>query len=744
MKLPNLPFLQTKPKAKKEYFLALLARPNSFGAILFEEIDKNLSIITSFTQSSARSLDVLTSEELVDLGDQVITEIEKSLPEGVNVEKTIFAVPYSWVEEGKIKKESLLKLKKVCDSLALTPMGFIISVEAIIAFQQKKQGAPLTAIFAEISKDAASVFLVKTGTIMESKSAAIEESAVKTVENLLRQTEKFEVFPSKFILFASDANEEVSHAFLKHKWSEDLAFLHEPHVETLEGSFEDEAIVNGVATQMGFDVLEPETAEEKKEDAEIENNNFGFLKEKDIAEVVAEKEVAEATAQIPHMKTHANVGETEELPPIQEKRVNEDTQDMVQEEEEINTSPKKNMLAPIFGIVSGMHLPKLPGFHVGVPHGNKLLIIIIGILLAVGILAFFYYNSLLKAEIAITTTQKTFQKDIDVNFSSNGSTSVSDKVVAMKVISVDVSDESTANATGTVDTGDRAKGTITIYNKTDSPKTLAKGTVVTGNNLKYDLNSEVTIASTSAFSTSFSSGDSGVTAEKFGQEYNLPSSTNFTVQGYASTDIFAKNSSALSGGTKKSVTAIAKSDLDNLASSLLSSLKGKANSQASGKVDSNSVLITDPLSGDYTSEKFSKHAGDQASSVTLKGAATYKFGAYKKSDVENLVKVQAGSPIPSEFTYVPDKSHITVKNIKVDKNGNATATLSINAIFEPQLQIDTVARDTSGKSPDVVTKKLEQNQDVADVTITFKNKLPLFPLLLPINPKHITVSIHNQ
>src|SRR5690348_2118141 len=112
----QLPFL-TKKQEKKEFFLSLLIHPHTVGAILFEEVANNISIVATKREAQKKVVDDLSSEELIEASDKLVSSLETSLPEHDMVSKTVFSVPYSWVEDGKIKRDYLLNLKKVCDAL---------------------------------------------------------------------------------------------------------------------------------------------------------------------------------------------------------------------------------------------------------------------------------------------------------------------------------------------------------------------------------------------------------------------------------------------------------------------------------------------------------------------------------------------------------------------------------------------------------------------------------------------------
>lgn len=226
------------------------------GAILFEEINDKLFILATSETETAKDTDELSVEGLIHGADRVITSVESSLPAGGTVEKTIFSVPFDWIEEGKIKPEYLEKLKKLCQDLSLTPVGYLTSVEAVIHLIERNEGAPVSAIFLETGRDTAYAYVVRAGKILEFLSQDIAQgSLISAVETLFKQIESVDVLPSKIILANYDGSESLQQQFLSHKWPKDIPFLHLPQVVVLEKGFENEAVINGVASQMDLEVL---------------------------------------------------------------------------------------------------------------------------------------------------------------------------------------------------------------------------------------------------------------------------------------------------------------------------------------------------------------------------------------------------------------------------------------------------------------------------------------------------------
>src|SRR3989344_7904771 len=173
MKLPLLPFLEKKES--REYFLALVLRNEKVNAVFFEESLGKVSVLGKHSEYFENSIEQVSLEELLGILDKAISTAEQSLPENVETVKTIFGVKGSWVEDNKIKKDYLLKLKRISDELGLVPIGFLVAFEAIVHLLQKEEGAPVTAILVETGEKYVSVAHIKAGKIIESKTSEIIE-----------------------------------------------------------------------------------------------------------------------------------------------------------------------------------------------------------------------------------------------------------------------------------------------------------------------------------------------------------------------------------------------------------------------------------------------------------------------------------------------------------------------------------------------------------------------------------------
>ena len=296
------------------------------------------------------------------------------------------------------------------------------------------------------------------------------------------------------------------------------------------------------------------------------------------------------------------------------------------------------------------------------------------------------------------------------------------------------------NSTGKKETCEQAKEEITIYNKTDQKKIFAKGTIIIGpNDLEFELSGEVNIASTSPFSTSLSSARGKVTAGKFGKEYNLPSSTNFTIKGFSSAQFIGKNSDSITGGTKKETTVVSSEDLDELLSSVTEKFEKEAISKAREKLSSDQDILQNALSSEILERKYTKKEGEESGSVGILAKIKYSIGEYKKSDIDLVLESFSREDVPGTYILNTSDSKIEISDIKIGKDNNARAVLKVSAVYAPQIESEKLAGSLKGKSSNVAEKQIKTIAGVTNVVITFRNNLPFMPLILPQNSKNILI-----
>ena len=793
MKLPSLSVFEKK--VKPQYYLSLILRDEKAIAVVFEELSGVIKVVGQGEEYFPGSIEDLSVEQLLEICDKIISKAETPLPKGIETQKTIFALKENWVEESKIKKENLDKLKKVCDELGLTPIGFLVITEAIINLLQKEEGAPVTTILAQISKENVSVSHIKASRIIETKISKIHETASFTVDTLLKHFEIPEILPAKVIIF-TDQEKELSQEFIHHQWSKSLPFLHLPQIVALAGNYDVKAVLHGAAKQMGF-AVSPHLMDFKKDE---EIPEFEFTKEEEDAplptkqeEVISEPQELEETEEtketevtnqeeeikdevIAYPAEHFGFMEGEDVtkttPFKEEKLEQENFESISYEKEKIVEEPKLaiiedekrspfpdfreerkserpsaagalNLLAlvsGVFGKLAGVISNSMLRFK-----GRKI-VLIPAVIIAFLVLVFIYYLFALKATVVLSVSPKTEEQKQNAVFSTSSSTDVAENIIAAEFISVSEDGSTTVNATGKKETGTSAKGKVTLYSRFTSDKTIQSGTVIVGSNgLEFTIDDSVKVASASAdASAQPTTATVAITSKKFGKEYNLPAGVKFSVGSLNTGDIIAKNENPFSGGTKKDIIVVSKDDLGKAEDELAKDLEQKAKDDIAKKISSDKILL--PIFIDTTVDKSepNKKVDDEADTLTIKGTVTFKTLSYSKSDLVSFAKSLLKNKIPEDLTIDENNIKVEVSNSKKKGDSEISASLNIKANLLPKIEQDKTIKKVAGMSVADAEKEFKSLPQVSEVTITLSPRLPFIPKFLPGDPNKIKITVKSN
>ena len=777
MKLPLLPFL--KKKENKEYFLALVLRNENVNAVFFEESGGKVSVLGKHSEYFENSIEQASLDELLDVSDKAISTAEQSFPKNIEAVKTIFGVKGAWVENNKIKKEYLIKLKKISDELGLVPIGFLVIFEAIAHLLQKEEGAPVTTILVETGEKYISIANIRAGRIVESKTSEILESPAQTADNLLKHFSSSEILPARIIIFSGDEDEVQE--FINHRWSKDLPFLHLPQVTSLPSEFDGRAILFGAAQQMGFDVLETEISqgvekepvrnasasvadgeiekidEEGKESEEGEKNEekyeepeedetvtdkvkkipdesaveyFGFVEGKDIAKEPMPKK--EPTQDFPQEILEKQI---EEIP--EEIKLEKGDQEQLPSNAAIILSGLKSVSSKLFGIAKKLPIKSLAG---AIPRGGRGVIIPAVLILSIFIFIILYLF-INKATVVLNIDGKKIDKNQNVTFSDKPS-DPKNNIIQAEFVSVSEDGSVSTQSTGKKEVGDKAKGTVTIFNNATSSQTIsAQTTILSSNDLEFALDKSVTVSSASGdiFSgTTPGKANVNVTADKIGQEYNLPSNIKFTIG--ASTTMAEKNDNPFSGGTKKEIAVVSKDDIEKLLQNLPKNLEQKAKDDLKKEVSGDKVLLPVFISATVSKKDFDKNTNDEAKQVTLKGSVDFEGIAYKKSDATNFANELLKTSISNDLTVDSNNIKVQVKDIKENKNKEVAANITIGGVLVPKIDEKKLSNDISGKSFEDAQDVLEKLPQVGSVEIKLFFNIPFFPKRLPFSSKNVKIT----
>jgi len=770
MKLP-VPNPFQKKKSSSVHYLALLLRDEKAVAIIIEEVQGTVKVIGRHEEKLPSPLENFEYEELLSVLDKTISSAEETLPSSIETENTVFGVKETWVEDKKIKKEYLIKLKKICDELSLKPIGFMVTPEAIAHLIQKEEGLPLSAVLADITDDSVTLSLFRAGKIVQTASGPINESVPHTVDGLLHHF-TIDVLPSRIVLLNENEDSALGQEFIAHHFSKSIPFLHVPQISVLPAGFDGKAMVFGAAEQMGlsashiFDDLvitdldqdikhkskqkDHEDTEEKtdkivddkdssltkNEEKDLKNNqdndDFGFVIGKDVTEVKPSPySVPEINIQEEPLKSHRS----DNLSSVDFAKNMEKSNDQIIDDDK--PSILHSSMSKVKSLAS--FLPSIPFSGASLPRGKLMIIIPAVLLLFIALLVL--YITKVSAEVTLILEPKGIEKQETVTLSVDGANNFNENILAAKEVEVQLEGSLSMNVTGKEEVGEKAKGTVTLFNNSESRRTVASGTVLTSaNNRKFVTDKEVVVASASGsiFSgTKPGTSQVAVTAEKIGNEYNLPSNTEFTISGIS--NIAAKNDSAFSGGSKKEVTVFSKKDADKLSADLPKSLEEKALDALEEKLGGEEISLNEFTDITLTKKNFDKDVGDEAKQVTLKATVLFTTFSYNQKDLNELAQTLLKDDFSDDLSLSDKDTKTNLEDIDIENDEEITATLKVSGGLVPNIDNQSVVDQISGKSFTEATEVLRSLPQVKNAEVKLTPNIPFLPQFLPRMKENITV-----
>lgn len=729
----KLPFsFGFRKKEEPTYFLALLLRDERIIAAIFEELFGKVRVVSQEEALFGDSLESASIEEFLDTLDAAVSKAEQALPKEVETHKTIFGIKGNWVEEGKIKKECLSKLKKACDALGLEPLGFLVIHEAIAHLLQKEEGAPVSAILVEVEKQHLGVTLLRAGRLVETKRTKREDPAPATTDRMLHHFTNYEVLPSRLIIFdgvsKDEHTESIIQEFIAHQWSKSLPFLHVPQITPLPKGFAAKAVLFGAATQMGFEVLQEgrEESEPTRSLPQTSATAFGFEVNTDVAatrEIKHEKEMQRQTLPLQPASpplAHEGLRRGKRLG----NHILEVTHTFLG-----NAVGRGKRFAPLLA-----RFPEVRGKMLFLPP----------LIVAVILLIFVIYLFGIKATVTLIVSPRVVERNQDITFSIDGSSDLSKNTIAGKFVLVSQEGTVETTTTGKKELGDKAKGTIMIFSRLSDTRTFSQGTALTSSNdLLFVLDKDITIASSSADASSPPTTlKAAITAKNIGKEYNVPSGTKFTIGQISQVLLVAKNDAPFEGGTKREIPSVAKDDLEKLTDELPKKLAEKAKGALAKTATREEGVLPTIVGATLVEQNFSKKAGEEATKVSLAGTVSYQSIAYRKEELDAISK-QLLKPEGST-KLSKDGIQYEVTNVTKKKEKEVQATLKLKASLLPEIDEETMRRTIAGKSFDEVQATLSQIPQVQSVDIILLPKLPFLPHLLPRLEGNVQIAVQTE
>ncbi|MEO8105489.1 MAG: hypothetical protein ABI602_04100 [Candidatus Saccharibacteria bacterium] len=379
------------------------------------------------------------------------------------------------------------------------------------------------------------------------------------------------------------------------------------------------------------------------------------------------------------------------------------------------------------------------------------LLLVGGVLLLIALIVglVFALNVLPKAAITISTNASDVNVGLNVNLDTAAQTlDLATATVPSKQVQSPKTTTQSTPATGQKNTGDKAKGSVTITNCSADSSTqlnIPAGTGVSANGLTY-ITQESASLTTSSFSgkgacqsfNGITSKTVSVTAQAGGANYNMASDTVMKVAGFTSAQ--AKTSSDISGGTDNIVKVVSQTDIDTatqkMATQDSSGVKQDLQSQLS-------VAGYTPIAATFNAGTpvvtSSASAGSTVDTVTVTQVTTYTMLGAKQADLKTLIDNDVKKQIDTSKQSILSEGLADAK-YKVNSATTTGAQVALQTIATagPDLNVADIKQQSAGKKGGDIKRLLQATPGVTDVNVKLS---PFWVQSVPKKITKITVTI---
>jgi hypothetical protein len=304
-----------------------------------------------------------------------------------------------------------------------------------------------------------------------------------------------------------------------------------------------------------------------------------------------------------------------------------------------------------------------------------------------------------------TITIKTSSEPVSANFNlaASADTPAVDSakgVIPAKLETTDQNGSQQVTATGQQNNGDKATGSATLTNCSNSPVTVAAGTGISQNGLAFITQSSVSLDSGNftsggvCKSTGSHVGSVHIVAQSAGSKYNVTLSGASVVSGVTA-------SGSASGGTDSIVTILSQSDVDAAKAKLTTGTSGDQFTKDFEKklTDSGEYVLSSTLKAGDPVINASPAVGQPASTANVTIKITYTVLTVKKSDLSQAIEDKTASQIDKTKQKL-NGNFLSDANITVQSQSSPTsATLAVNeeTTAVPIINVATVKKTAEGK-----------------------------------------------
>lgn len=356
-----------------------------------------------------------------------------------------------------------------------------------------------------------------------------------------------------------------------------------------------------------------------------------------------------------------------------------------------------------------------------------------------------------KAHIVIKTENKSMSLETTVTAATAVKTpDTQNKILPLMTKTIDKVETAKAPATGSKDVGNKASGTVVLYNcskddkLSDTVRTVPAGTGISSSGLTFILQADVEVSPSgytgNACKSDKPSKEVAVVAQSGGDNYNLSART-YAVAGFST--ISAVDDTGMGGGTTKKVTIVSEDDCTNVKNQVSAVKADDYTKQLKDQlVAAGQVVVSDSFVATNAGVSCSPAIGAEASEITASATYKYSMSGVDEAGLDQILQAQATKELNDTSQAVLNSGAKEAKLTTAQKKSATELTVAVNTTAETGIKQDpaAIAQSVAGQKYGTTLDTLRSTPGVADVVVTYS---PFWVRKTPSNVDKITIVFEN-
>ncbi len=741
--------------------------------------------LVSFAHNIASVVSFTSLTEFTPTPDGFINRIDHILSDfyqqtNIETDEAIFVISQDWLISNQLtpsRKKFLTQAKKDLD---LKINGFVVLEEAV-TFALKNANPPVESfLFLSILNHSVHLTQIELGRITQHVSVTKSQNLTEDIAELISRL-KTQVRPLHLLVFTPEPK-KITSLLDQINWQEELGFVHPPNLTywsakdlfqnliqiILGEAYKNPITVNFTSSQSQTSIpssslSDPSSLPSSTSPPDTKPGQKTTVSDSSLSQPPPDPPPPTVSTPSPSSSTPA-VSDLSDAGVILNPAPQSDSSPTLSPP----TTPKLNLPKPNLSFsgfnlnfIKSFSLPKLnfknlnlvpklkPLFNFLPFFGFRFIPLLLPFFLIPAALAFVYY-SFFKTDIIIIPKTESLTRTIPVTLDPDvDQINLDTKIIPARRLVFTIDKKASLATSGTTETGEPATGQITIFNKTNKPKTFKKGTILylaDQPTKKLTLLQDIKVASQSVQITddevtTLIPGKATVQAQTnfFGEEANLKTGTTLYFDKLDTKVYKAKVTQDFSGGKKYEVRAVSKDDIQRLKEKIQQDIKNNINQLIANKIQPDEQIVKSSIQTDYIKEQFSAQLNQPADSLTLEATAKITVLVYSQQAIKQLIDQALADIIPPGFLV--DKTQLKWQFLPVDGN---KYQLKLNIPLKLSLDTQVIKDNLSGKDKNTAAFYLTNLPGVYAFKITFIPPVPSFLQRIPYNKSNINIKIQNQ